>query len=251
MNRIIRLLITSGAVLLLSTCEYLFYSPAFMPAVSNTTLNITSSTDISDFQYNENYNGEIIADNGSTNILAGAGDVLTFYSPNVNQSVNISALDAVAVGGETWQGVADFLGAFFQNGISITSYTTTNYPGNLFHGFIDYDYDYTANTVLDYDLPYAAPLGINENDRTTTLHGTVTYPLAVVKIHVTSSYEELAGDAIFIFGGENNYGLLYMIYEHNNGITTVIYQEQINASTVLGQYLCLGSFEYVINCFNR
>ena len=246
MIKTIRLLLITAAVLLLSTCEFMFYSPAFMPAVSKTTLNVTGIT--TSFQYNENYNGEIIADNGSANSIT--ADVLVFYTPTVNQSVSIPALEAVAVSGETWQGVSDFLGAFFQYGESVTG-ITTNYSGNFFHGFVDYSYDYTAGTALEYDLPYPAPYGINENQRTTKLTGTVTNPLGIVNIHITSVSDELSGDATFVFGGEGNYGLLYMVYEHNNGITTVIYQEEINASVTAGDYFALGSFGYVINCFPR
>jgi hypothetical protein len=225
----LRLLTILVVLFSLSTCEFLFYSPAFMPAVSETELFVGGGL------FEERYKNH---DQTATGTSTFADPTLNFFINNNISSV--PALDAVMVGNESWSGVSDFLGIFFGGR---TLYGDTASYGGTFHG-IGVTFDYDSFTVTEFDLPFAAVEGIDENGPTRKLEGA----LAVARVRTYSTYDELSGEGTFVFGAGPKYGLLYMVYYHDNGITTVAYQKTID-SAVASDYFPDGNYTYVINVF--
>ncbi len=221
-----------GAVLLLSTCEYLFYSPAFMPVVAETTLNLSVGT------FQEEYDGEVTSDG----TFSYADPIFTLNTTSFWKS--IPALDAILVSGEQWTGVTDYLNTFFP-GRNLYADAGTGYV-DTFHGSVSMNTYYSSTTASTYDLPYTAVKGISDGGPTSTIDGS----LAVVTVSTNSSAEVFNGEGTFIFAnGPDLYGLVYMFFEHGNGVTTVIYATSQNSSG--GDYFPPGTYDYVINCFPR
>lgn len=234
--RILQMLTVLFVVRYFTGCEYLFYSPAFMPVVSETELRIIGSGD-----FVETYKGEQSA--YGTWGYAGPGNPLEVSSPNTT-GTDIPALRSLEFSNESWHGVSEFLGMFFDPANTLLIDGATGSGSAMFHGYSS-SFTYNSYTVSDYDLPFSAPEGINENDRTTSLSG----DLAVVEISAEGLKDELSGEGTFVFGnGPDNWGLLYMIFYHDSGQATMVYQTSVS-STAATSYFAEGNFTYIINVF--
>jgi len=232
---IAQLLALCTLALSFTSCEYLFYSPAFMPAVSETELRVITPSD-----YQEFYDGEETA--YGTWAYAGPGNPLEVSPPNTTGR-DIPALRSLEFDNESWHGVSEFLGMFFDSANGVIIDGGSGSGATMFHGYSS-SFTYNSYTASDYDLPFSAPEGINENDRTTSLSG----DLAVVEISADGLKDELSGEGTFVFGnGPSDYGLLYLVFYHDSGMTTVAYQHESSISA--GSYFPEGHFTYIINVF--
>lgn len=227
--------ISIAAVLLLSGCEYLFFSPAFMPAVSETELRLDLGT------FTEDYNGREVA-YGTYSFV---DPNLTYNSPN-GTSTMVPALDALSIDGDNWHGISEFLGIFFQSTPNITGGGLQSGLTGSFRSYsISFDLD--SVPVLTYSLPYAAKMGIADDEPNRT---ELTGNLSRVDVFVTSAgHENLRGEGTFIFANGPNplTGLLYMVFYHDSGLVTVAYQRTVDSPS--GLFFPDGTFTYVINVF--
>ncbi|ORC35351.1 hypothetical protein B4O97_09255 [Marispirochaeta aestuarii] len=225
-----------ASILSLAGCEYLFYSPAFMPVVSETELRVITPSD-----YQEFYDGEETA--YGTWAYAGPGNPLEVSPPNTTGR-DIPALRSLEFDNESWHGVSEFLGMFFDSANAVPLDGGSGSGATMFHGYSS-SFTYNSYTASDYDLPFSAPEGINENGRTTSLSG----DLAVVEISADGLKDELRGEGTFVFGnGPDNWGLLYMIFHHDSGQATMAYQTDESGSAA-SSYFPAGSYTYIINVF--
>lgn len=225
------------AVMLLAACEFLFYSPAFIPAVSETELQLIVGN------YTEQFNGEEVG-YGTYNF---ADPTLNYASP-FGSNGRVPAMDALRIGGDDWHGISEFLGIFFQSGPNING---GGLQAGLNGNFRSYTVTFDLNTTLvsSYELPFAAVKGIGDDEKYLSK---LTGNLSRVDVDVTSAgHENLRGDGTFIFGNGPGlyYGLLYMVFYHESGLVTVAYQRTINSPG--GIFFPDGSFNYVINVFKR
>ncbi|WP_319562491.1 hypothetical protein [Marispirochaeta sp.] len=234
--RLVKMLTAFVLVLSFTSCEYLFYSPAFMPAVSETELRVIDTGN-----FEETCNGEQSA--YGTWAYTGPGNPLEISPPNTT-GTDIPALRSLEFDNESWHGVSEFLGLFFDSANVVVIDGGSNSGTGLFHGY-SVPYTYNSYAATEFDLPFAAVKGINENNRTTELSG----DLAVVDIQANGPKDELSGEGTFVFGnGPDNWGLLYMIFYHDSGQATMAYQTSESGSTA-SSYFPSGRFTYFINVF--
>ena len=221
---------TSLLLLLFGGCEYLFYSPAFMPAVSETKLRVMAGN------YEEYYDDE----RSAYGTWSFTDPSLQFDSP-FTTGTEVPAMRSLRIGNEMWHGVSEFLGMFFSSAIPV--YGGSGNGSGAFHGY-GVSFAYNSYNATGFDLPFSAPKGINGNGRTTSLSGN----LAVVEISADGLKDALRGDGTFVFGnGPSDYGLLYLVFYHDSGLTTVVYQHKSSISA--GSFFPEGRFTFIINVF--
>ena len=234
-TKYIRIAFFLALVPLLSTCEFLFYYPAFMPAVSEVEVDTDGAN------WWENYNGDQTG-SWSYSWTAGTGLLSGGYN-STNGSV--PAMESLSFANQGWGGINEFLGMLYVNGVTFGGSALTQ--TSMFHGSIPITFDYYSTQPTEYSLPYAAIEGIGGSGPTTKLTGT---DLTLVQFDIyNSGYSQLDGYAEMVFKGSGPAGLVYMVYYHNCGLTTMAYQKSGNPTSALPDAFPTGHFTYVINVF--
>ncbi|MDT8288031.1 MAG: hypothetical protein RQ748_13055, partial [Elusimicrobiales bacterium] len=155
------------AVLMLSTCEFLFYSPAFMPAVSEVEVEVGA------LFWTEYYNGDMTGEwsfGWTPPQLSGGANITTVRT--------VPAMNALRFSDEGWHGINEFLPMLF--GGAGVSFGGAGSGNGFFHGIYPVNYDYSSFQPLEYDLPFPAMEGIGESGPTKSLSGGLTVVETVI-----------------------------------------------------------------------
>ncbi len=110
----------------------------------------------------------------------------------------------------------------------------------------EYTMAVTSASSSSYSLPEPAYLGIDGDDTTTELTGS----LRIVDFDISSDHNFVNGHATCVFSNSNPAGLLYLVYYHSSGLVSLIYAHDVE-TTETGNFFPDGHYEYVWSVFRN
>ena len=253
-----KLFIITAVIFLISSCDILmsfWISPVFNIPVSRSGWTVDAARIIGDSEYYGDQEWPL-------NWVTGTNTLL--FSDYHDDNINVSTL-GFPLEMSKYERVNSPLFYFYllfrhdfggSVGIDLDQAVIQNVPlENIYMGRdgnneVNVDYTMDVNTsggmIPFYSLPEPAYLGIDGNDSTTELAGS----LYTVDFDIYADHDFVGGHATCVFSDANPAGLLYMVYYHDGGLVSLIYAKDV-ATTVVGNLFPDGHYEYIWSVFRN